>query len=321
MISILASIFNEPTRFIQESVKSILAQTFNKFELIIINDNPDRKDVETLIDSFHDQRIKFFQNEHNIGLAMSMNKAVSLSKGDILVRMDADDVAEPNRLEDEYRILIENEHDLVFSSYSLIDEQSNPIPRNESISHDLFGLELSKMVALNPTCIHHPTVMMRRSMFEKVGGYRDFPCAQDADLWMRMQEAGCEFYRISKPLLRYRVNSQSVSRKKWFLQRLTWYYIFGLSMERLNYGRDSFSEEHYQTFLRMHGLGDEKAEARLRKSYNMLERAKRTRFPISVVYRLVAFSSHLLLRKHYFEVRHKERVLKSQQTTDQKPQN
>lgn len=308
-VSILMSTYNETERFIRESIESIINQSFKEWELIIVNDNPNRTDVAEIIDSYGDSRIFYVQNDVNIGLAMCMNKAATLAHGDILVRMDADDVCETERLKTEYDILTSKGYDLVFSSYTLIDEQSNHISRRESLQEDIGGKELSKMIALNPTCIHHPTVMMRRGIFEKVGGYRDFPCSQDADLWLRMQENGCRFCRINQPLLRYRVNSQSVSSKKWFRQRLTWYYIFGLSIERLKTGKDSYSREEYEKFLEQHGIGKDVEERKLQKSYNLLKKAKKAHNGMNVLYRIAAFLSHPLLRQHYFEVKEKRTLL------------
>ena len=309
-ISILMSVFNETEQFIHEAVESILSQTLKDFELIVVNDNPDRTNIKQLFDAYQDSRIRFFQNKKNMGLAMCMNKAAAEAWGDILVRMDADDISEQDRLAVEYELLESSNCDFVFSAYSCIDETSSPLNHIDSIKTDITGDVLSRIVALNPTIIHHPTVMMRRSVFEAAGGYRDFPCAQDADLWLRLQEQGCRFYRSSRPLLRYRVNAQSVSRRKWFLQRLTWYYIFNLGMERLATGTDSFSPKHYQQYLQKYGLGNAKAESQLRRGYNLLGRARSCGRIKATFLRLAAFASHPLLRQYYIQKFKKESMLK-----------
>ena len=97
--------------------------------------------------------------------------------------------------------------------------------------------------------------MMRRETFERVGGYRDFPCAQDSDLWMRMQEGGAAFYLLKRPLLKYRINSEGTTQKKYFKQQLTLHYIYSLSIERLETGKDSFSKDNYTDYLSKCGLG------------------------------------------------------------------
>ena len=310
-ISILMSTFNEPERFIRESVDSILAQTFSNFELIVVNDNPGRTDVKKILESYNDPRVVFIQNEQNLGLAMSMNKAAAVAKADILVRMDADDVAEKERLSLQYKILTTKDCDFVYSSYIRINEDSNVVSPFKHSLGDEFGTNVSLKVALNPSCIHHPTVMMTRAVFEKVGGYRDFPCAQDADLWLRLQEVGCRFYKIDRPLIRYRINSQSVSKKKWFKQRLTWYYIFNLSIERLRHdGQDSYSLANYNQMLKKQGINNPKKEERLRVSYNYLQKALVLNGTKRLYYRMLAFLSHPILRRHLLNVFYKKYHLK-----------
>lgn len=305
------STYNEPERYIRESIDSMLAQTFRDFELIVVNDNPQRQDVREIIESYNDSRLIYVHNDENMGLAMCMNKVAEVAKADIFVRMDADDVAEKDRLSIQYDIISTKDCDFVYSSYSRINEDSKIISVFAPSSGDEFGSRVSRKIALNPSCIHHPTVMMKRSIFEKVGGYRNFPCSQDADLWLRLQEAGCRFYKIDKPLIRYRINSQSVSNKKWFKQRLTWYYIFNLSIERMkNGGKDSYTLEHYQQSLQKRGVDNPKEEERLRKSYSYLQKAIVLKGTKRLLYRFLAFLSHPILRQNVMNVNYKKRHLK-----------
>ena len=138
-ISILMSIYNETIDQIVESIMSILHQTFSEFELIIVLDSPER-DISDLIQGFHDERIVFIRNSKNMGLALSMNRAASLSSTKILARMDADDVALQNRLEVEYNILVNNNIDFVFSNYNTIDGDSKIIEES-SIQEDFSNPE------------------------------------------------------------------------------------------------------------------------------------------------------------------------------------
>ena len=272
-ISILMSIYNETIDQIVESIMSILHQTFSEFVSIIVLDSPER-DISDLIQGFHDERIVFIRNSKNMGLALSMNRAASLSSTKILARMDADDVALQNRLEVEYNILVNNNIDFVFSNYNTIDGDSKIIEES-SIQEDFSNPEELRMsVSLAPSIIHHPTVMFTKSLFEKVGGYRNFPCAQDSDLWLRMAEAGCRFYKVGTPLLNYRINPNSITNKRWFLQQLTGHYILTLSMERLEKGVDSFSSENYQRFLNSNGINSLEEYNRLKRSTELLRRAK-----------------------------------------------
>ena len=312
IISVLMSTFNETESQIRESVESMLCQTYSDFELIIVNDKPERNDIKLILNSYNYSRIKFYQNNLNLGLAMSMNKAAGLASSDveIFARMDADDIAVNTRLEKSFRCLTSGKYDCVFSQYYYIDENSNNLdsPLQPVIADD----KLSKVVALHPV-IHHPTVAFTKQIFKKVGGYRDFPCSQDLDLWFRMCEAGCRFHMIGEPLLYYRMNSNSVSARKWFRQQLTCNYIFELSIQRIKTGKDSYSKEHYEEYLNDKGLENPKEERKLRKCYRDLSRAIKyrrqgKRFK-AVFLRLKAFAESDIKRDAYWKFLKKKKIL------------
>ncbi len=309
LISVLMSIYNEPYSYIEEAVNSILNQTLTDLEYIIVNDNPARDDIGGYILSFRDPRIKFIQNDRNVGLAESMNKAVSLAKSPFLARMDADDISLPDRLEKEYDVLNKNTYDLVFSDYSYIDENSASIA---SSPHPYYTPEELPEIVLTKSVIHHPTVMMTRAIYDKVGGYRNFPCAQDADMWLRMLYSGCRFYMMPEVLHKYRINPNSISSRKWYMQKLTIYYINELFIRRLKTGGDDFSPENYRRYLERNKIDDEKAARRLRETAVFLERAARynsegKRF-LSTFYRGRAFIHSRSARKNYIS-NHVKRIL------------
>lgn len=308
-ISILMSIYNESESQIHESISSILDQTFADLELIIVCDNPNRDDVYEIMSLYQDKRIRLVYNENNMGLAMSMNKAAELARADLFARMDADDIAFPNRLQEEYKIFQESNVDVVFTDYIFIDDQSIDIKQVRSFPENLEGIVPSKMIATTPSLIHHPTVMMRREIFERVGGYRDFPCAQDSDLWMRMQESGAVFYLLKKPLLKYRINSEGTTQKKYFKQQLTMHYIYNLSIERLEKGKDNFSKDNYADYLSRCGIGSKSAEKRFQIALDLLLKAMEAGAFKRVIFRILVFviSSHH--RNFYLMKRKKEKLL------------
>ena len=311
-LSILMSTYGETESNIREAVESMLSQTLSGFELIVINDNPKRLDVESILCSYHDSRIRFYQNPINIGLAMSMNKAAEMARTDVYARMDADDIAIPTRLEKQFDIIRHGSYDLVFSDFSYIDEKSELIKdRAEHVYYT--SEELNRVLAMD-NVIHHPTVMFTREIFEKVGGYRNFPCSQDADLWFRMHECGCKFFMINEKLLLYRINSNSISNMRWYQQQLTCNYIFDLSIERLvNGGKDSFSVDNYSTYLFKWGMGNPQKEERLRKDYNNLSKANicktQGKIVLSFMIRLGVFITSRYMRNHILKVIKKKKYI------------
>lgn len=308
-VSVIMSIYNEPEKFICEAVTSILKQSHNNFEFIIIDDNPIRNDVKGILDSFNDNRIIYYKNIENIGLARSMNFAIEHSTTDIFVRMDADDIAEPNRIEIELNTILRDNSDFVFSGFYRINENGDIL--NKDILSDLTSSNfILKRILIKPSIIHHPTVMFKRDVFEKIGGYRDFPCTQDADLWLRMAENSIKFSYIPQPLLRYRSNPNSVSIRKKFKQQLTVHYINKLSIERLLYGKDSFSRDNYNSFLDKNGFNNVKTEKHFLKSIAQLKTAQNSGILKYIIIRFNVFITCKLLRENYFILTIKKLLLK-----------
>ena len=106
-ISVIMSVYNGET-YLAEAIESVVNQTFQNWELIIINDCSTDSTAEILADfSSRDERIKVHTNEINLKLPTSLNKAISLSNGKYIARMDADDICLPDRLEKQYKFMEE----------------------------------------------------------------------------------------------------------------------------------------------------------------------------------------------------------------------
>lgn len=307
------SVYNETVEQIRESVASVLSQDFEDYELIIVLDKPERTDVEVVLNSFGDSRIVFLRNDKNIGLAMSMNRAASIAKSEIFIRMDADDVSLPGRFKREMDIIESGDYDFVYSNYNDIDTDSHII-RKCTVEEDVSDPQVTgKKVSLDPSIIHHPTVMFTKQIFEKAGGYRDFPCSQDSDLWLRMVENGCRFYQLGTPYLNYRVNPNSVTSKRWYQQQLTCHYIFELSLQRLTRGKDDYSLENYHKYLVKFKIDDEIEKAKLKKAVDTLSRAAIENEQGHRVKSLLLRSKVLLIsnvyRRHYYNLIKKRLLL------------
>ena len=122
MISVIMSVYNESPSDLSAAIDSILNQTYRDFEFIVVCDNPQNVKLIDLIQKYvlADERVRFIKNSENIGLALSLNKAASQARGDYLFRMDADDIAYPTRMMEQYKALTESDLDLVCSGYDII---------------------------------------------------------------------------------------------------------------------------------------------------------------------------------------------------------
>ena len=127
-ISVIMSTYKENIDDLKMSIESILNQTYKMFEFIIILDNPNNHIHEEIIKEYSkiDKRIKFYKNDKNIGLAMSLNKGISLAQYEYIARMDADDISLSNRFDKQVKFLQENpDISLVATNKILIDENND----------------------------------------------------------------------------------------------------------------------------------------------------------------------------------------------------
>ena len=121
-ISVIMACYNEEKEWVRESINSILGQSFDDFEYIIVLDNPNNKLLRDYLEEIKkiDDRIKLIINDKNEGLVSSLNKAIKYSTGEYIARMDSDDISMNNRLEIQYEYLENNPEISLISSKAII---------------------------------------------------------------------------------------------------------------------------------------------------------------------------------------------------------
>lgn len=246
MISVVMSVYKEPIEWIIASVNSIINQTYKMIELIIVIDNPnfDQEAFNYLKALAHsDDRVRILQNEKNMGLALSLNKGIELAKGELIARMDADDIAFPDRLEKELFFMQTQNADMVSTNAVIIDENSCEIRRMDSKKVDPSDdLPYSNNIL-------HPSVLIKKSALMEVGGYRNFRRSQDYDLWLRLLSNNKIIRILDEPLMEYRINQNSLTLTNRLEQYYTNLYQSNLFFEREQKGGDSYSEENFKEYL------------------------------------------------------------------------
>ncbi len=207
-VSVVMPVYNGE-RYLQESIESILKQTFTDFEFIIINDGSTDRSGE-IIKSYHDQRIRLIENESNLGLTISLNKGLSSASGEYIARMDADDISLPERFAKQVDFLKTHpDIGVLGSGVQFIDHHGTPSSILQYPSEH--GLLQWYLYFLNP--IIHSTVMMRRKIVETVGGYnpeRTDPHAEDYELWDGLSNV-TRLWNLNEVLLYYRLHQHSYS--------------------------------------------------------------------------------------------------------------
>ena len=200
---------------VREAIESILRQTFQDFEFIIIDD-ASTDDTGAIIQAFDDPRIRLIRNAENLGATKSLNKGMDVARGKYIARMDADDLSLPHRFETQFNFL-ENHPDyaLVGSSYLQMDGKDNVISLVRVLLEDREIKEGLK----KQNWFGHGSVMMRKSALQRVGGYDEkFIFAQDYDLWLRVAEK-YKMANIDEPLYCWRLRDSGISKARQEEQR------------------------------------------------------------------------------------------------------
>lgn len=207
-ISVIIPAYNA-MRYIAETIETVFEQTFDDFELIIINDGSS-DGIEHWVAQITDPRVKLVSQE-NKGLAGARNSGIAYAQGEYLAFLDADDLWEPTKLEKQLRVLEENpEVALVYTWVAYIDETGKPTGR--VFKNQAEGNVWKKLAERNIVeC--GSVAMVRRSCFESVGLFdRNLGSfVEDWDMWLRIASRYL-FKVVKEPLVYYRQSSSSASR-------------------------------------------------------------------------------------------------------------
>jgi len=216
LISVVLPAFNAAAT-LAEAVKSILDQTYNKFEIIVVDDGSTDSSPDILSSlAAHDRRIRVIRTP-NRGVAEALNTGIATAQGDLIARMDADDISEPTRFEMQVAHFARHKAcAAVGCCMTLVDNDDFPLPKQQRIPN---GVRLRdrcrgfRHFPPSPPAIPHPTAMIRSVPLKAIGGYRPyFRLAQDRDLWWRLSELG-EIHCLPDRLLRYRRHEAAVSQR------------------------------------------------------------------------------------------------------------
>lgn len=189
--------FYNSERYLDLSIRSVLNQTFNDFELILSDDGSTDKSL-MIAQSFNDPRIVIISDNTNKGISSRLNEQIEKAKGKYFVRMDADDIMMPDRLVKQLEFLEKNgNYDVVGSHAIVINNENTILGLRKSVISNSF----IKCFRYNPFI--HPTVMGKTDWFKEFKYINELSGVEDADLWIRSFNKSI-FFIIEEPLLFYR---------------------------------------------------------------------------------------------------------------------
>lgn len=197
--------FYDDTRYIEETIASVLSQSFHDFEYLLINDGP-REQADAIEKTFADSRLRIITNSARLGLSGSRESGLREARGELIAFIDSDDVCEPGRFEAQVAFLDSHpDHVAVGTALRFIDEASKTI--GSRVYPETDGEIRKRLVRVN--CIAQPSVMARRAALIDAGGYTQaFPMAEDYDLWLRVARRG-KLHNLPQQFVAYRIHGRS----------------------------------------------------------------------------------------------------------------
>ena len=212
-ISVIMSIYNQwNSEYLDQAVMSILNQTFGDFEFIIYDDGSDPA-VCRQLEQYEqlDDRIILIRSPENCGLAYSLNTCINVARGKYLARMDDDDISDPERLAVQYEYM-EKHPEIAYAGCN-----ARLIDSGGVWGHRVMPEFPMKHSFLRYSPFIHPSVMIRRSIFDTQEAYRfskDTWRCEDYELFMRLTRLGYRGANIQQELFCYREDSNSYRKRK-----------------------------------------------------------------------------------------------------------
>lgn len=199
-VTVLMSCFNSNINILKKSIDSIISQTFEDFEFLIIDDGSKKEISNQIINlSRVDKRIKLFQNKKNLGLAKSLNIGINHAQGEYIIRNDDDDYSEKNRIQAQVDFLENN------PTISAIGSNAKVILHYKKNSHYSTNLPLSDKQIEQAICytnpILHSSLCIRTEILKKFYYDEKYIYAQDYNLWINMINSGVKFNNLKEKLI------------------------------------------------------------------------------------------------------------------------
>ena len=232
LVSIIMPTYN-CGKFIEETIASIQAQTYQTWEIIIVDDcskDNTKEIVEALV--LKDCRIKYYCLEINSGAAIARTTSMKLSQGEYMAFCDSDDLWFPEKLEKQLKFMQDNNYSFSCTSYEQIDEQSKSLGR---IINTITKTDYNRLLLDCP--VGNSSVMYNVS---KMGKFEvpNIRKRNDDALWLEMLKKEKYIWGMPDTLMKYRIRQNSISSNK--LAVVKYHWILYREIEHLNVFRSAF---------------------------------------------------------------------------------
>lgn len=203
LISILMPVKNTE-KYIYDSVQSILSQTYNNFELIIIDDGSTDRTVE-IIERIKDERIKLYKRDSK-GLIEQLNFGLQEARGELIARMDGDDIALQEKLKMQIEYLSQNpDVQIIGTNFYFIDE-NNKVIINKNLPEHHENIEF--MMPIIDSVLHTSILTYKKVLVDSGGYSNEYQSSEDIELFLRLISQGYKMHNLQKPLYKYRMTDK-----------------------------------------------------------------------------------------------------------------
>jgi glycosyltransferase involved in cell wall biosynthesis len=241
LVSVIIPVYNVE-KYVKEAIQSIVNQTYENLEIIVIDDASKDATYQIVKElQKKDKRIKLYQNEKNLKIVKTLNRALSFATGKYIARMDGDDISALDRIEKKVNFLEEHsDYDLIGCSMIAIDTDENEIGKTIHYQDEKLLLETLKYV----TPVSHIWVA-RKSTYDKLKGYREISGVEDYDFLLRMNSLGLRYTNLEDYFGYYvRLGREGNTISSFGIrQRKMHEYVYKLYKERTVNFVDSLSPE------------------------------------------------------------------------------
>lgn len=207
LVSVVIPIYNGE-KYIEQTIESVLAQTYQTWELVIINDGSS-DNTEKLVLKYTDNRIRYFRNDINKGISFSLNKGLEESRGEFIARLDADDIALPFRFEKQVGFLTENKDYVLCGSYFQTISATGKTMKQ--VRFPANNRDAQSYLLLH-NCFCQSAIMMKAQIAKELKYDLEFKIGEDYDLWYRISKLG-KITNLPQYTTLYRIHDTNITRK------------------------------------------------------------------------------------------------------------
>ena len=231
-VTVLMSLYNTPEKQLKSAIESVLNQTYENYDILIINDATQDNGV-AIIENYKSNKILIVHNEKNLGLEGALNKGIKLISSKYIIRMDTDDIALPDRIQKQVDFM-EQHPEYAFATGRAYYFDENGIYGISKYSGNVKVKDL-----LWGTPFIHPTMILRKESIEKIGGYPLYRRCEDYAMEFEMYLQGYVGYVMNDILLKYRLDRNGYQKKK-YRDRITetkmkMFYFKKLNVKKVKY--------------------------------------------------------------------------------------